>query len=436
MAIKSFKTYVFSYLPDADQAVPAGKLTMLEESASTLASRFGYGKQYMQRANAIAVDPVSLSLYGAVDGAMREYEPVNGLAMFGAVRDALPDAWGRRVIENKLQVPANSLSESQYLLHAGSNRFGALDFRSEPNSGEADGILASEVDLQYLVDAADRIQLGEVVPERLRRIFDAGPSMGGARPKAAIQKDGVAYVAKFMERNDAFNVPKIEQATLELARACGLDVPATELIALPNDVWVMLIARFDRAKNSNNAQVRKHTVSALTMLGLHESQSPASSYAALADVISNFGAKGFVQKDREELFGRMVFNILVSNDDDHLRNHAFVWDDVLLGWRLSPLYDVLPKPQLGHERYLHLGVGAQGRLATLDNALSLAGRFGLTQTAAAGIINDIAMQVREWRVFFEMEMQVPQLQCNLVSSAFRRPKDIGIDIVEKHLKLN
>jgi serine/threonine-protein kinase HipA len=168
--------------------------------------------------------------------------------MFGAVRDALPDAWGRRVIENKLNVPANSLSESQYLLHAGSNRLGALDFRTQPTEAEIEGVLATDLDLQYLVDAADKIQHGEVVPEHLRRIFDAGPSMGGARPKAAIQKNGVAYVAKFIERNDTFNVPQIEQATLELARACGLDVPATELIELPNHQWVMLIARFDRAK--------------------------------------------------------------------------------------------------------------------------------------------------------------------------------------------
>jgi serine/threonine-protein kinase HipA len=433
MAIKSFKTYVFSYLPDAEQAVPAGMLTMLEEGVNTLGSSFGYGKQYLQRTNAIAVDPVSLPLEHVVDGTVREYEPVNGLVMFGAVRDALPDAWGRRVIENKLQVPANALSESQYLLHAGSNRLGALDFRGAPTEGEVVGVLASELDLQYLVDAADRIQHGEVIPDRLRRIFDAGPSMGGARPKAAIQKNSVAYVAKFMERNDVFNVPQIERATLELARACGLDVPATELISLPNNQWVMLIARFDRANNSNNAQVRKHTVSALTMLGVHESQSPDSSYAALADVISNVGAKGFVQQDRQELFARMVFNILVSNDDDHLRNHAFVWDAKLHGWRLSPLYDVLPKPQVAHERYLHLGVGMQGRLATLDNALSSAGRFGLTRVAAARIIDQIAMRVREWRVFFEREMQVPEQQCDLVSTAFRRPKDIGFDVVEKSL---
>ncbi len=101
----------------------------------------------------------------------------------------------------------------------------------------------------------------------------------------------------------------------------------------------------------------------------------------------------------EQLFARMVFNILVGNDDDHLRNHAFIWVDNVRGWKLSPLYDVLPKPQMGHERYLHLGVGEQGRRATLDNALSHAGQFGLLPAQALSIVDRMARQVREWRVF-------------------------------------
>lgn len=433
MAINNFETTVFAYLPVATEAVPAGKLAMLEEGVNTTASRFGYGRRYLQRPQAIAIDPVSLPIDGAVDGALREYEPINGLTMLGAVRDAMPDAWGRRVIENKLKVPANSLSESQYLQHAGSNRLGALDFRENPTDGEIEGILPDMLELEYLVEAADKIQNGEPVPEHLRRIFDAGPSMGGARPKAAVQRDGVAYVAKFMERSDSFNVPQIEQATLELARACGLSVPFTELITLPNGKLVMLIERFDRALNADGNITRKHTVSALTMLGLHESQSSTSSYAAIAAVISTFGAKGFVQQDREELFGRMVFNIMVTNDDDHLRNHAFVWNADLRGWRLSPLYDVLPKPQIATERYLHLGVGVQGRLATLDNAFSAAGQFGLTKEKAAKIIDKIAMKVREWRMFFESELAVPSAECDKVATAFRRPNDIGMETIAKLL---
>lgn len=434
MTSSEFQTYIFAYLPQSAQAVPAGKLTMIESGTEVQASQFGYGKRYLQRQDAYAIDPASLALQSAQDGTVQLYEPANGLTMFGAVRDAMPDAWGRRVIENKLKAQPNSLNESQYLEQAGSNRLGALDFRKTQTDNAQAGLLPDVQDLSYLVEAADKIETGEYVPEHLRQIFDAGPSMGGARPKAVITKNGMEYIAKFTAKDDAFNVPQIERATLELARLCGLDVPATEYLWLANNKPVMLIARFDRKPGLNNEQYRTHTVSGLTMLGLHESESANSSYVALADVISSSGAKGFVQQDRKELFARMVFNILVSNDDDHLRNHAFVWDDINKGWRLSPLYDVLPKPQVATERYLHLSVGKQGRLATLDNALSMAGQFGLMDKEAARITNDIAMKTREWRTFFESEMQVPTAECDKVKSAFRRPADIGLDFVEKRLK--
>lgn len=429
MTSSNWQSTVFAYLPDADVAAPAGQLNMLESGVEVLSSTFGYGSRYLQRGNAIPVDPVSLPLDGAEPGGIRLYAPVNGLALFGAIRDAMPDAWGRRVIENKLSAPPNGLRESVYLQHAGSNRLGALDFRSAPTEHERAGILPGVMELHYLVDAADRIQNHEPVPEALRRIFDAGPSMGGARPKAVVVRDGVEYLAKFPADNDVFDVPLIEFATLQLARRCGLNVPEVEWLPLPDGRSVMLIARFDRVCTPGLRTSRKHVVSGLTMLGLHEGESPDSSYMALADVISRFGAKGHVQSDREELFGRMVFNILVSNNDDHLRNHAFVWNAGAQGWRLSPLYDVVPTPQVAQERYLHLAVGQRGRLATLDNALSAAGRFGLLPDKAAAIIERVAMHVREWRGFFEDELHVPARQCDLVTTAFRRPDGVGLRIV-------
>jgi serine/threonine-protein kinase HipA len=166
-------------------------------------------------------------------------------------------------------------------------------------------------------------------------------------------------------------------------------------------------------------------VSALTMLRLHESDTAAARYADLAEVLNNHGASGFVALDKVELFKRMVFNVLVSNDDDHLRNHAFVWDGARNGWRLSDLYDVVPKPQVATQRYLVLGVGQKGRLATLENALSAAGQFGILAGDAVAYINEIASVVREWRTWFD-EYGVPQSECDKVASAFRNPKDIGL----------
>ena len=421
----SWETTVFVYLPGETSAVPAGKLSLLEEGSRVIAATFGYGRLYLERSKAIPVDPVSLALAGAKPGTERIYEPRNGLELFGAVRDAMPDAWGRRVIENKLNAEPNSLKESEYLMHAGTNRLGALDFRPSPSAPENSGLMPNAVDLPYLLDAADRVQCHEPLPEHLRQLFDAGPSMGGTRPKAVVAKEGRLYLAKFPAREDAFNVPQIEQACLELARECGLNVPRTELVNMPGNRQVMLIERFDRTMQEGGGLTRKHVVSALTLLGLHESESPSASYADIARQLSGFGARGFVQSDREELFARMVFNILVGNDDDHLRNHAFVWNDHARGWMLSPLYDVLPKPQVSRARYQHLGVGAQGRLATLDNALSHAAQFGLNPTSASAIVDRIARQVREWQTFFEVKMGVPIPECEKVASAFRKPREIG-----------
>jgi serine/threonine-protein kinase HipA len=423
-----FKCFVFVYPQESLKAVPAGSLSIIEEGPRVISSTFGYGKRYLEREDALAIDPVSLSLEGAVPGSVRLATPANGLELFGAIRDALPDNWGRRVIENRLKAPANSLPESTYLQYAGSNRFGALDFRSSPTDDEQTGVLPPVARLEYLLEASDRIQRGETISEAMSDIFDAGPSMGGMRPKVVIERDGRQWIAKFPTSNDPFDVPVIERATLELARECGLQVPQTDLLRLPGGRSIMLIERFDRVPYKSG-WYRQHVVSALTLLGLHETQSPTASYADFSHRLTTFAAEGTVAADRAELFQRMVFNILTSNDDDHLRNHAFIWSPAGRGWRLSPLYDVVPKPQIGTERFLHLGVGAQGRLATLDNALSHAAQFGLDPPDAAQMIEQIARKTREWRDTFE-RFGASEAQCDKVQTAFRRPRDIGLEKVE------
>jgi serine/threonine-protein kinase HipA len=420
---------VFIHLPGETDAVPAGRLNMVEQGTELVASRFSYGRRYLARANALPVDPVSLPLaQGRTDA---ELLPVAGLALFGAVRDAAPDAWGRRVIENRLRAPPNGLPESVYLDHAGPHRAGALDIRMEPTSAPAGGALPDLLQLDHLLDAAARIEAGEPVPAHLEVFFAAGPTLGGARPKAALTTGGREWIAKFPARNDRFDVPMVEWATLALAREAGLTTPPTRLTTLADGRHVLLIERFDRTP-SGRGMTRRHMVSALTLLALHEQDSPNSSYAAIADALSEYGARGSIANDRAELFARMVFNILVSNDDDHLRNHAFLMEP-RAGWRLSPLYDVVPRPQVAHERMLHLAVGPRGRLATLDNAFEGAGRFGLASADAAKIIDRIARVLRGWRMSFE-RLGVPEGLCDVVATAFRRPGDVGLDVVERRLK--
>lgn len=413
---------VFIHLDGQVDPVPAGRLEMTEEGRDVVASRFAYGLRYIERRDprALPVDPVSLPLDDNVPGLARL--PANRLTLFGAIRDATPDMWGRRVIENKLQAGPNTLPESKYLECAGSNRFGALDIRSQVDSPAHNGQLPGIVDLGYLLEATERVELGQRVPANLAPYLEGAPSMGGARPKAVVRQDDIEWIAKFPARDDRFNVPVIEQATLELARAAGMTVPRTFIETLADGRQVMLIERFDRQLTPNGL-TRRHVVSALTMLGLHESESPDASYGDLSEVMGFHGATRTVGRDREELFARMVFNILVTNDDDHLRNHAFMHDRD--GWTLTPLYDVVPKPQVGHERRLHLSVGPRGRLATLDNAFDGAGAFGLMPGAALEIIERIVGVVRQWREHFEM-LGVNAQECDLVASAFRRAGDIGM----------
>jgi len=425
MTSKRTNTTVFATLPGAVSAVPAGTLSLFEEGVVVEASRFRYGARYVQRANALEVDPVSLPLAGPA-----ERQPANDLAEFGAIRDATPDLWGRMVIERKLGA-TGPLPESVYLEHAGSNPVGALEFRARPDSPPREGGAAPAAELDYLVQAAARIEAGEPVPARLAAIFDAGSSLGGARPKAAVLDDGRQWLAKFASRGDRWNVPAIEFATMEMARSCGLAVPAVRLERLAGDRTVMLIERFDRRATAAGFE-REHFVSALTMLGVHSTEMSRASYADLARVIEQRGAAGAVAADRTELFRRMVFNILVSNDDDHLRNHGYLFDAGARGWRLSPLYDVVPKPQVAHERALALGVGPRGRTATLDNAVEGSGQFGLTARAAAEIVDRMARVVREWRVAFA-DSGVAESEMEPVATAFRRYPEIGGKAVEQLL---
>ena len=209
----------------------------------------------------------------------------------------------------------------------------------------------------------------------------------------------------------------------ELAGDAGLTIPLVDTIQLDKGHSVMLIERFDRIGVAG-ALTRRHFISALTLVGCPEQDSPQKNYADIADALRHHGAANRLAVDLEELFARMVFNILVTNDDDHLRNHGLLWDSEHAGWVLSPLYDVVPRPMHASDRFLHLGVGPQGRFATLTNAMGWAARFGLTHAKALTTIDRIWRIVREWKNRFE-EYGVPAKEIDKVAAAFRHARDIG-----------
>ena len=388
------RTYVFVHR--AGRFVPAGLLVMTQDGRAGFAA-FSYGNRYLQRQDRLSIDPVALPL--PEPGTNIPFRTEEGFAVFNGIRDAAPDGWGQYLMYKAMgdRLP----SEADLLLASGDHRVGALAFGPTPVGPQritpwGDGDMPGEhFTLAELAEAAERAQHVEQLDENIRILLTAGSSLGGARPKAATDIDGRPWIAKFAARTDTFPECRVELATMRLAAACGLDVPALMFQhVLGRDIY--LIARFDRRLVGDRHE-RLPFASGLTMLGAHESEVTRYAYADLAGALRQYGTR--VKADLGELFRRMVFNILVTNDDDHLRNHGFLWDGK--GWRLSPLYDVVPKPRVGLERRLVLGVGPEGRIATPANALAGAAQFNLREDEARALVSRMADQVHhKWEDCF------------------------------------
>jgi serine/threonine-protein kinase HipA len=437
--------------------VPSGILGLTQTGAANvsnreLASDFAYGTGYLDRKQAFELDPVSLAFADREGIKGKVLFPINGLNEFGGLRDAAPDAWGRRVIEARLRAPANALAEMQYLLQAGGDRVGALDEREQRTS--PDSPTASDMhSLQYVLQAAEAVDNGAPVPSNLENFLGAGPSAGGARPKATIRgDDGALWLAKFPAKGDTFDVARAETCTLELARRCGLTVPEVRHLDLGGRP-VMLIRRFDRywvapgqllpaltdgalqdtRPGDGRIEGRLPFVSGLTLVACSELESPHKAYADLGRAVRRYVHPLLVRANAEELFARMMLNIFVTNDDDHLRNHGFVRDPRLGGWVLSPLYDVVPRPVIASERQLHLGVGAMGKLATLDNALSHHAAFVPQRPVAVGIMRRVWGEVRQWKTCFEEHGAEGKL-IDQLGRAFRDISDIASPELEAEIR--
>lgn len=389
------KIYVFVHL--ATEFVPAGLLDVSSDGRASFAT-FAYGNRYLTRPDRIAIDPVALPLPDP--GTNIRFRTEEGFSLFNGIRDAAPDGWGQYLMYKAMG--DRTPTDIDLLLASGDHRVGALAFGPSPErprritpwgEGDAPG---EHFTLTELAEAAERAQHVDQLDENLRRLLTAGSSLGGARPKAATEIGDRPWIAKFPARNDSFPECRVELATMRLADDCGLDVPALGFErVLERDIY--LIQRFDRLLQGDRLD-RLPFASGLTLLGAHESEVSQYSYADLAAALRRYGSKP--KADLNELFRRMIFNILVTNDDDHLRNHGFLYDGV--GWRLSPLYDVVPKPQVGLERRLVLGVGPQGRLATLGNALHGCAQFDLAPEQASALVKDMADRVHHrWEGFFK-----------------------------------
>lgn len=389
--------YVFVHLPGETAPVVAGRFAHERTPDGTAVGRFTYGRSYLAREAAVAIDPYGLPLQRG------EHPPVTSLGgVYGALRDAGPDAWGRAVIEYTYGGGMRiALPEITYLLAAGDDRIGALTFGRTPAPPEAPApghhaatALPALVEAAALVDAA----LGqEAVPSaevrRAAELLLQGVTMGGARPKAVVNDAGTQWIAKFPARGDRWNMAAVEGGLLRLAQQLGLRAPAVRTVRV-GGAPVLLVERFDR-QPSPTGLLRARYLSGLTALNADEMPSAAWSYLGLADELRRRSVREAA--DRVELFDRMVFNALVSNSDDHPRNHALLcW--AAEDWLLSPLYDVVPGAHAAtRDRRLAMVCGRAGRLATRANLRSAAARFGLQDDEADARITVLRDRVAaEW----------------------------------------
>jgi len=367
------EAYVWVWLPGATIPVVAGKIVV--EGKYIL---FNYGKSYLERENKISIYAKELPLR------LGRLPLLNGLSMPNCIRDASPDAWGRRVLINRTfgskstGIDTAQIDEITYLLESGSDRIGALDFQRSPT--EYIPRSSVNVSLDELLESAKRVEQGVPLTPELDQALHHGSSIGGARPKALIESDDKKYVAKFSASSDVYNVVKAEFVAMRLAKLVGLDVAEVILTqSLHKDV--LLIERFDRVHRSDGWE-RKCMVSALTLFELDELMARYASYEKLAEII-RYNFKD-ASKTLEELFSRLVFNILVGNTDDHARNHAAFWDGDMLS--LTPAYDICPQNRAGNEATQAMLISGSERMSKVSCCVEAAHHFLLSREDASQLI--------------------------------------------------
>lgn len=369
----SDEAYIWIWLPEATEPVVAGRLS--RDGGRFV---FNYGRSYLERPDAIPIHKPELPLIRGV------IAPGPGLELAGALRDAAPDAWGRRVILNRLVGVGSkggdvtALDELTYLLESGSDRIGGLDFQASPTLYAPR--IARVASLEELMNAATLVEQGVPLPAELDQALFHGSSLGGARPKAMIEDGERKFIAKFSSSSDTYNVVKAEYIAMRLAADVDLQVAPVRFIHTAGRD-VILVERFDRLKVNSGWQ-RRLMVSALTLFGLDEMMARYASYEDLSDLVRQRFDEP--KATLRELFGRLVFNIICGNTDDHARNHATFWNGKTL--KLTPAYDICPQGRTGNEATQAMLIIGEKRMSNLAVCLEAAPTFLLGEAEAIEII--------------------------------------------------
>jgi serine/threonine-protein kinase HipA len=407
------RAYVYLQLPQSLEVVTAGYYELGFPNGITTGS-FVYNPDYLRRPDAVPLEPIELPL------SPRRSQTVKLRGIFGCLRDASPDAWGRRIIEKHLG--RTDLTEVDYLLHSPEDRAGALSFGlgKAPPAPRHD--FNQVIQLEALLTAAERFMNDDTatphVAEQVAELLQPGTSMGGARPKNVAEDGEGLWVAKFPDRGDKWSNARVEGAMLALAAECGIRA-ARHRIESGAGKDVLLVQRFDRVLTPQG-YLRHRMASGLTLLGADDSHTDRAkwSYLLLADELRRRSARP--AQDLEELFRRMAFNALISNTDDHPRNHALIAPTAQ--WELSPAYDLTPNPLTSLEkRDLAMTCGTFNRYANRTNLLSQHAQFKLSREKAGAIIDQVQQVVAgRWEASLRQQ-GTTQADCDAVAAAFNYP---------------
>lgn len=407
----SDRVYVYLQLPASFEIVTIGYFEQTERDGVSVGV-FVYNPTYLGREDAVPLDPFELPLRPG------RFETVKLKGIFGALRDASPDAWGRRIIERHLNSAA--LSEADYLLRSPEDRVGALSFGRGKTPPAPTTRFNQVIALEALLRFAQAMETDDSMPlpPQIAELIQPGTSLGGARPKNVVETEEGLWIAKFPENGDRWNNTRVEAAMLALARECGLRACDAHVVEVAG-ADVLLVRRFDRVKVPEG-YLRHRFVSALTVLDAGEgiADRPRWSYLRLADEVRRRSHRA--SADLRELFGRMVFNALISNTDDHPRNHGLIAPG--RDFELAPAYDLTPNPLISAERRdLALIVGRFNRYANRENLLSECERFRLDKHQATALIDQMKQTVASrWHAVLRSH-GVTEKDCTLLARAFVYP---------------
>lgn len=415
MEINKTDIFVYAHWQGMQKPVLIGVLSA-QQAKGRQAFSFEYDKQWLNSKNPFLFDP-DISYYSGPQFPKKKEN-------FGIFLDSMPDTWGRTLMQKRASqiakmegkvVPA--LHDLDYLLGvADTCRMGALRFKTDPQSPFLNDDQQTPVppwtsvaELQHIASLVESDKDSKELSKWLILLIAPGSSLGGARPKAnVLDKSGHPWIAKFPSKNDKIDKAKWEFLAYKLALASGINMSESRIVMVAGSFYTFFTRRFDRMQGE-----RIHFASAMTMTGNNEEslRDERASYLDLSWFIQDHG--GNINEDLKELWRRIVFNIAVSNTDDHLRNHGFIIKKD--AWRLCPAFDV--NPSIDKDE-LSLNIDDKNGSLDFDLAMNVCEYFRLDQKEAASILSRILNAVKTWQKTAK-QIGIPHSEIELMEPAFR-----------------